>query len=73
MLSLLDDEFFFGKKRGSTRYAWLGTVANIAIHVALVFGVVKLYSLQIIDGTTVDSKIGKYYLLIRWLELAASE
>ncbi|KAK9881471.1 hypothetical protein WA026_016355 [Henosepilachna vigintioctopunctata] len=55
LISLLDDQFFYGKKK-SSEISYLGNIANILIHGALFYGVVTLYSLKI-EGSIVESKI----------------
>ncbi|GLV46648.1 uncharacterized protein CBL_11509 [Carabus blaptoides fortunei] len=57
-ISLLDDQFFFGKYRRprSTKWTILSQVLNITIHSLILYGVYVLYGLKL-NGTQIDSHI----------------
>lgn len=63
LLSLLDDQFFYGSKKSSnTKWNIIGKIVNILIHGALVFVIIHLYSIKL-NGSQIESHIGKMILL----------
>ncbi|CAH0546015.1 unnamed protein product [Brassicogethes aeneus] len=56
MISLLDDQFFYGRKHSMSKWNIIGKISNVFIHGALLYGVVILYNLKI-NGTTIDSNV----------------
>lgn len=57
LISLLDDQFFYGKKKSSNgSVISYGLIANSLIYGALFYGVVILYSIKI-EGSVVQAKI----------------
>lgn len=60
-ISLLDDQFFFGKYRRtprSSKWTILSQILNIAIHGLILYGAYVLYGLKL-NGSQIDSHIGK--------------
>lgn len=58
LFSLLDDLFFFGRRKSLSKLNILGKIANVIVHGAVIYGVILLYNLKV-NGTTIDSNIGK--------------
>ncbi|KAJ8964087.1 hypothetical protein NQ314_005141 [Rhamnusium bicolor] len=56
LLSLLDDQFFYGRKKSLSKWSIVGTIFNVLIHGAILYGVVLLFSLKI-NGTRINSEI----------------
>ncbi|EFA12890.2 lipase maturation factor 2 [Tribolium castaneum] len=56
LLSLLDDQFFYGRRKPFTKWTFIEKVINILTYGALLLAVVKLYSLKL-DGTIIESNI----------------
>lgn len=61
LLSLLDDQLFFGKSRnaGGKWSSILGQIANVLVHAAIIYGVVVLFNLKL-NGSQVDVRVGEY-------------
>lgn len=57
LLSLLDDQFFYNRKReGTNLWVYVGSLLNILIHAAIIYGVIFLFSLKYSDSI-IESKI----------------
>ncbi|XP_019875245.2 lipase maturation factor 2-like [Aethina tumida] len=56
LFSLLDDLFFFGRRKSLSKLNILGKIANVIVHGAVIYGVILLYNLKV-NGTTIDSNI----------------
>ncbi|CAG9770725.1 unnamed protein product [Ceutorhynchus assimilis] len=50
LLSLLDDQFFYGKKKPNSKLDILDKTLNVGIWIGVAFGVTKLYGLKYTDG-----------------------
>lgn len=58
-ISLLDDQFFYGKRRGSDNsWALVGKIINFLVYGAVLYAVITFYSIKI-DGTKIDAQISK--------------
>lgn len=62
-VSLLDDQFFFGKSRKATHSRWgiVAQVSNVVIHGVILYGVWVFYGLKF-NGTHLDANIGKNFI-----------
>ncbi|XP_018564057.1 lipase maturation factor 2 [Anoplophora glabripennis] len=56
LLSLLDDQFFYGRKKALSRWTIVGKIVNVVIFGGILYGVVNLYSLKF-GGTHIESNI----------------
>lgn len=56
LLSLLDDNFFYGRKKSLSKWTIVGKIVNIIIHGVIIYGVILLFSLKL-NGTLIDSNI----------------
>ncbi|RZC35518.1 lipase maturation factor 2, partial [Asbolus verrucosus] len=56
LLSLLDDQFFYGRRKPFTKWTLIEKVINILIYVGVLLAVIKLYSLKL-NGTVIESGI----------------
>lgn len=61
LLSVLDDQFFYARKKITTRSAFLGRFLTILLYVAILFGTIHLFNLKL-NGSIVESNIGKLLL-----------
>lgn len=59
LLSILDDQFFYARKRISTRSGFLGRVLNILLYAVILFGTIHLFNLKL-NGSIVESSVGKF-------------
>ncbi|CAH1981690.1 unnamed protein product [Acanthoscelides obtectus] len=55
-LSLLDDQFFYGRKKSISKWSVVGNIVNVLLHAAVFYGIVHLYSMKI-NGTQIDTNI----------------
>lgn len=80
LLSLLDDQFFYGRRKQFTKWTFIEKVINILIYGAVLLALVKLYSLKL-NGTIVESNIGNlilninniHVIFVKWLFAAFSK
>nr|CAI5843220.1 unnamed protein product [Callosobruchus analis] len=55
-LSLLDDQFFYGRKKSLSKWSIIGKIVNVILHAAVFYGIAQLYSLKL-HGSQIDSNI----------------
>jgi hypothetical protein len=56
LLSLLDDQFFYGRRKPFTKWTFIEKIVNILIYGVVFLAVVKLYSLKL-NGTIIESNL----------------